>query len=357
MTSPAEPRLPRVIRASLPRAARRQALVLGLLWAGIGATVGALLGAFIPSAHPFLLFGCAAAAGLPLAARRVGWGLLAALALFALGMAISVARWSPFLIAGSALGVLLVLLRQGPGFAVTLQGALAGATLSTVAAALSARLLEVGLPATLTGGLQGALVGISFAPLLWLASVEWKSAVRAPPPRIIQATLPAEHREPCVKAWELDQALAAQTSETETRDGLGEVAAWVYRLSWSQAALSRELQNIDAERLEGRLSEARKAAAEAGDALTREPREATVRHLEQLSSHRDALILEQQRTGALIDYALAFLEQARAGLALARVRPGEGMPERLGDVLTRLRSQTAEGDARRQTARQLTPLA
>jgi len=264
---------------------------------------------------------------------------------------------NPLWVGGAFAGAFALALARGPTLMTTLQGALAGATTAALGGELAGLVRSPALGQSWLLAAGVGLLTLAVAQTLWLGAIDWISSDRVPSPRVINNTLPAPFREPCHRAWTLDSALATEARDPDTRDGLGEVAAWVYRLSWTMASLSRELEAMNPEQLGARLEQARKTASEATDALTREPREATVRHIEQLVAHRDAIALELERTRALIDYALAFLEQARAGLTLARVRPGEGMPDRLTEVLGRLRSQTAEGDARRRTARQLTPLA
>ena len=81
--------------------------------------------------------------------------------------------------------------------------------------------------------------------------------------------------------------------------------------------------------------------------------QATAEHLKRLLEHRAAIAVERGRTDALVEYALAFLEEARAGLAVARELPGEAIPDRLPEVLGRLRTQARDGDARRRTVREL----
>lgn len=356
MPSPAEPRVPRATRATLPRGTSRRVLVRALAWTAAQAGVAAALSQ-VSGVSPAVAFGASVGAGLTVAHLTRVWAAAAGLGVLAAAWLADLAGFSPILSAGAAAGVLAAALARGPGGRQALESGFAGAAGAGLGAWLAGQLLPGDLAPALASGLHGAIAGLVTAQCLWLASVVWLGSDRPPRPRQVRLTLAPALHDPCVRAWELDQALARQAPDQETRDGLGEVAAWVYRLSWTLQTLGREVDALDPARLDARLEEARRAARESTDALTQEPREATVRHLEQLAAHRDALRLEQQRTSALIDYALAFLEQARAGLALARVRPGEGMPERLGDVLTRLRSQTAEGDARRRTARQLTPLA
>ena len=133
---------------------------------------------------------------------------------------------------------------------------------------------------------------------------------------------------------------------------MAEVATWVFRLQITLQALDNELSHIDPDQVRARIESNRNLGPEV-DEFTRERRAATAQHLERLLQHRQAIEIEKSRTDALVDYALAFLEEARAGLAVARELPGETTPERLPEVLRRLRASAQEGDARRRTAREL----
>ena len=62
---------------------------------------------------------------------------------------------------------------------------------------------------------------------------------------------------------------------------------------------------------------------------------------------------ERARAESLQTYALAYLEEARAGLAVARLLPGEHTPEALGSVLERLREHAADRSSRRNAAREV----
>jgi hypothetical protein len=200
----------------------------------------------------------------------------------------------------------------------------------------------------------GALVcGLVASQALVVAALQQTCRERIPTTPVIQATLPVAHQGPALSAAALDAELAALCPDPETRDGLGEVAAWVFRLQWSLAGLHRELDSLGGIALEERIVEQTEAAVSAPDSITRERRLATVAHLERLRGHRSALLAEVQRTAALADYALAYLEEARVELALARVQPGDHTPERLGTVLERLRSYSAERAAHRSVAREL----
>lgn len=354
MASPAEPRLPRHTRARWAPQRLRPLALRGLAWTAISAVVAGVLGRSLPID---LVAPAALGGGFALSFLPSPWALPAGLGVAAALYGAGAVGANPLWVGGAFAGAFALALIRGPTLMTTLQGTLAGAATASLGAELVGLLPASFQHSPWFWAAGVGIIGLAMAQTLWLGAIDWTSSDRVPSPRVINNTLAPPFREPCHRAWTLDGALATEARDPDTRDGLGEVAAWVYRLSWTLAALARELEAMDPTRLGERLEQARKAASEASDALTREPREATVRHIEQLVAHRDAIALEMERTRALIDYALAFLEQARAGLTLARVRPGEGMPDRLSEVLDRLRSQTAEGDARRRTARQLTPLA
>lgn len=205
----------------------------------------------------------------------------------------------------------------------------------------------------LTGALQGAALGLLGSQALLAGAMQWKATDRIPSPSRIRAALAPAYQPPCLRAWQLDQGFEKQAPDPDTRDGLGEVAAWIFRLQWTGMALDREIAALEGEGLGRRRDALDERAASAADEFTRDRLQATARHLEQLARHRDTLALERERTAALAEYASAYLEEARAGLALARVLPGEHVPDRLGDVLGRLRSHAAASDARRRTAREL----
>jgi hypothetical protein len=136
---------------------------------------------------------------------------------------------------------------------------------------------------------------------------------------------------------------------------MAEVATWVFRLQQTLQTLDHELESIDVVEIRQRIA-ACEDLNETADAFTRERKKATAVHLNRLLDHRKAIEIERGRTEAMVDYALAYLEEARAGLAVARELPGEAVPDRLSEVLDRLRSQAKEGDARRRTAREMSTI-
>lgn len=213
----------------------------------------------------------------------------------------------------------------------------------------------IGAPgdSALIGALQGATLGLVASQAIVAAAMQWHASDRIPSPSRIRGSLSPTYREPCLRASALDQGFGRQAPDPETRDGLGEVAAWVYRLQWTLMSLDRELEGLQSEQIQERRVDLTERALASEDEFTRDRLLATARHLEQLLKHRDALALERGRTAALSEYASAYLEEARAGLALARIQPGDHVPERLSDVLGRLRGHAAAGEAQRRTAREV----
>ncbi len=383
MSSAAEPRVPVATRALIPPAARRALPRQQLAWAlGQGLCLTALLAWPTTAAWADLVWASALGLGVAMSLLRRPLRALSAFALVLGGSAVAGAFGD-----GSASVSLLLQPELAAGFSsrglagaqVLAAGAAAGLALGLLdgQGREGLRLLQLTLAGAATAGLgwwaAEALVPPSWRPLvalpvgaaisallasqvLLVAALRFRSADRIPSPRRIKATLSAAYQEPSLRAWRLDQRLAGQSPDPETRDGLGEVAAWVYRLEWTLQRLDRELEEIDQQPLAERIAALEAEAAALTDPFTKERKLATADHLRQLEGHRDALAAERARTAALSGYAGAFLEEARAGLVLARVQPGEHAPTALDDVLERLRAHGAEGEARRRSAREINAL-
>ncbi|MCO4744177.1 MAG: hypothetical protein KC912_05275 [Proteobacteria bacterium] len=202
---------------------------------------------------------------------------------------------------------------------------------------------------------SGALVAAGFMSLgaaQGLLPLALRPGVGLPRVRTIQKALKARYRPPVFRAIELHEGATRHAPNHEGKSGLTEVVQWVFRLQCTLQDLDQELEGIDPVDVEKRITQAETAPTT--DAFTRERRQATAKHLRRLLGHREAISTERERTSALVEYALAFLEEARAGLAVARELPGEAIPDRLPDVLHKLRAHASEGEARRKTARELT---
>jgi hypothetical protein len=202
------------------------------------------------------------------------------------------------------------------------------------------------LEAGLAGGLFGLLSAQGMVPLALRLDAD-----PLPSEREIRAQLSEPYRPPALRASRLVRGLKPSSGDGESRRGLGEVARWILRLQVTLQALDAELREVDPGATERRIAELE--ARTEDDAFTRERRVATATHLRRMLSHTEAIRVERQRTEALVEYALAFLDEARVGLVIASELPGEAGPDRLDEVLGRLRTQAAGGEARRQTRREL----
>lgn len=236
-----------------------------------------------------------------------------------------------------------------------LNGGLAGLAGCSLGLWAASAILPAALPAAASAALTAGIVALVGSQGLLPAALRFDREPEPPTIREINKTLRVTYRPPVFRALELFRTSRGQAPDAETRRGLAEVATWVFRLQETRQALDTELAQIDPESVRSRILRNRAASKEA-DEFTRERRQATADHLERLLEHRKAIGLEADRNEALVDYALAFLEEARAGLAVARKLPGETLPDRLPEVLDRLRNQAREGDARRRTARELSSL-
>jgi hypothetical protein len=201
-----------------------------------------------------------------------------------------------------------------------------------------------------------AIFGLITGLVMVVASLRYHTVERIPSPARIRVTLKPEYQTACIKAWRIDRDLEKSAPDADSRDGLGELAAWIYKLQWSMQTLDREIEAVSDIGLQARIVKAYEEAEASTDDFIRERRIATAQHLEQLSQHRDDLVLERQRLGALVEYAAAYQEEARAGLVLARLQPGEHTPARLDEVLQKLRSHSNAKDVQRRTARELARL-
>jgi len=233
-----------------------------------------------------------------------------------------------------------------------LNSALAGAALAPLALFAAQELASV-LPLSLAPPLSALVFSLVSAQVLAVMAIRWREVARIPSRRRIVAALAAPYREPSLRALDHDRTIRRMAPDRATREGLGEVAAWVFRLSVSQQAQDRELRQLSDDDVADRIAKAQEAMERTTDSYARERRQATLRHLEGMQRHQQAMVLERERTESLVEYALATLEEARAGLAYAQRMPGQRAPEGLDEVLQRLRSHATEEAARRNTAREL----
>ena len=187
-----------------------------------------------------------------------------------------------------------------------------GALVGFAGAALMTWLASILLPASPfpTVGLAPAIATAAFyafgvSQTAWLDGVTWRRLDQIPSKRRIRNTLAVRYREPCFKAWDIDRVVRTIAPDRETREGLMEVGAWVYRLSWALQSLDKELGLADEVDLGQRIAHLEQKIVTDTDTFVRERHKAAVEHLNQTKEHRNALSVERDRTSALLDYALA----------------------------------------------------
>lgn len=340
---------------SRDRRATRALPVQQASWVTVQTVAAGLLAVFgLWAVEPSLALSMAIGAGVAVINPRKLWAAPIALAaVIGAGLLFDAVRLPAVLGAGAVAGIMAAwLMPQVAGWWDYVNGSLATAAGASIGLWAATQLIPGGTGAVLGAGLTAALVGLVASQGLVPLALRFDSAY-LPSRRQVRKRLTRPYRPPVFKAFDLyEDAVAKQSPDVETRSGLCEVSHWVFRLEMTLQTLDGELSAIDPVEVVHRISNA-EAGLDGVDEFTRERRQATIEHLKRLLDHRRAIETERTRTDALVDYALAFLEEARAGLALARKLPGESSPDRLPEVLRRLRESAAEGDARRRTAREM----
>ncbi len=304
--------------------------------------------------QPTLALTVALGAGVALIAPRRVWAAPLVVALVVSGGLLAEGLRIPAIVGAGAMAGLLAawLLPWTATWLDHVNGALATAAGASLGLWAAARFLPADLPPVAAAALTAAVTGLVASQGLVPLAMRF-DAVTPPSRREIAKALTLQYRPPVQRAVNLyAEAIKRHTPERETRRGLCEVTRWVFRLQITLQELDAELRDIDEDEVAQRIAECEADGVQT-DAFTRERRQATAGHLRRLLEHRAALAVERTRTDALVGYALAFLEEARAGLALARRLPGEAAPDRLPEVLQRLRTHAADGDARRRTQREI----
>lgn len=354
--APLQPRpvtLPATHRSAVSALPRQQASWVAAQTVSVAALGAAGLWAVEPSLAMTLGLGC----GVAVIERRRLWAAPLVVAMVVAGGLVAEALRVPAIVGAGAVAGLLAawLVPQVATWLDHLNGALATAAGASLGLWAATRLLPPDVSPVLAGSLTALLTGLVASQGLVPLALRF-DAIRPPTRREIRKALAAPYRAPVERAVALyEEAERRQAPVSDTRRGLCEVTHWVFRLQVSMQELDRELKSIDVADVGQRIADCLREDPLADD-FTRERRKATAEHLSRLLEHRRGLETERTRTEALVGYALAFLEEARAGLALARQLPGEHSPDRLPEVLDRLRAHAAEGDARRRTQRELQAL-
>jgi len=337
-------------RAALQRLPRQQALWVGGT-VGTAAVAGITpLWAWAPEVALAIALGVGAALVNP---QRLWSAPLVVASVVGAALLVGLFAWPPILGAGAAAGVAATwLLPHRTDRLDLVNGALGGLTGAALGLWAAVVLVPAALPTALVAPLTAALVGLVAAQGLVPVALRFDHGPQVPTLRQIQAALRVTYRPPVLRALELHHHACKHVPDRETRRGLGEVTTWVFQLQQTLQTLDGELAQIDPDHVQARIRACQELPEDVDD-FTRERRQATAAHLERLLQHRTAIAVERDRTDALVDYALAFLEEARAGMAVAQQLPGEATPERLTEVLHRLRHHAREGDTRRRTAREV----
>lgn len=345
-------RLARVVRPTDPSPLARLPGRQARWVAAQAAVAGSLWLAGLWTSHPELSLSLALSVGPIAALPRRAWALpLVCGAVVAAGLGVAAAGLPAILGAGAVAGLSLGLLipdeRDGLDLVNATLATLAGATLGLFAAVnLTAPVEGSFLGAVLLAGLVGLVSSQALLPLALRVRSD-----NLPSRAAIAKNLRVAYRHPVFRALDLFARAKPHAPDRRTRQGLAEVARWVYTLQLTLQSHDDALDTIDPEAVGARIERCLDPDEE--DSFTRERQAATASHLQRLLDHRSALAQERRRNEAVVDYALAFLEEASAGLALARQLPGESSPDRLPEVLHRLRDHADAGDARRKTSREL----
>lgn len=340
-SAPLEPR-----RAAVRALPRRQAS-----WVAVQTvTLSGLVLAGLWTTEPSLALSLSLGTGVWATNPRKWWSLPLVLAAVVLGgLGFDFLKWPAVLGAGAMAGLAAAWLMPHPTDVLDYaHGALATAAGASLGLWAAVSLLPAGttLGAIVTGVIVSLVASQGLVPL----AIRFDHPT-LPSRRKVRKELLPPYREPVFKAFDIYESMKAKAPDAGTRRGLCEVATWVFRLQKTLMTLDQDLETIDPVATKERIRSYESQSAE--DEFTRERRLATAKHLKRLLDHRDLITVEHGRTEALVDYALAFLEEARAGLTIAQTLPGEASPDRLGEVLGRLRSHAQEGDARRRTAREM----
>jgi hypothetical protein len=140
----------------------------------------------------------------------------------------------------------------------------------------------------------------------------------------------------------------------ETKSGLKEVVLWVFHLQKSIQKMDEQIKAIDVISIHERIEQCSQNKEQ--DPFTQERLRATESHLRLLLEHKEAMELERRRSGSLVEYALAFLEEAQAALGLAMQTASQSRPARLSEVLLRLRTYSRDEMVRKQTLQEVSHL-
>lgn len=325
------------------------------VWVGTQIITATLLGLTgLWALHPELALSAALGVGASSVNPRKLWAVpLGTIAVITAGLLFASFQLPAVIGAGAAAGAISTwLLPHRTDWLDSLNGALATLTGTALGLWAATTLLPASASVMLAAIFTSGLVGLMGSQGLLPAAFRFDQGPELPTPNQIKKNLKLRYRPPVLRALDLFQAAKVHAPDRDTRRGLAEITTWVYRLQLTRQTLDTESEAIDPIAIREKIQSYESLGPDA-DAFTRDRRRATAEHLRRLLEHRSRIEVEIGRTEAVVDYALAFLEEARAGLAVAQQLPGDATPNRMNEVLERLRSHAEEGNARRASNREV----
>jgi hypothetical protein len=298
-------------------------------------------------AHPDLSLGLVMAAGVIGAVPEKWWAapLIAAGTILA-GLALGSLDLPPVVGIGAVAGLACALVHPTEKDSLDIfHAAMAGATGAGIGLWLAER--SLGPPWVGLAEAAGTAAMIAVPAALALYVVVLRPGLRRRPGVHLLRGLAKPYHPPVLQALDFGRRATRTATDRQTRAGVDEVVEAVARLQRALQADDDAIRALNPEDIQARI----RACEDVSDvdAFTAERRAATADHLRRTLDLRANLAVERARTAALVDHALAFLEEAAVGLALAKDGGREGLPDRLPLVLDRLRSD-ARGALHRRSA-------
>ena len=163
----------------------------------------------------------------------------------------------------------------------------------------------------------------------------------------VRHALTAPHRPPVFRALHRAAQGWTCTQDTDIRSGLDEVSTWVFTLQVHQQAITRDLSVLSS------TAPASDTGPVGTDTFAAKQLAAASSLRARQQDHVRTLQVEAERTAALVDYALAWLDDAVASLTVAQRTAQVAPPIDMDRVLGRLRAHEREQDALRRTVVEL----
>ena len=162
-----------------------------------------------------------------------------------------------------------------------------------------------------------------------------------------------QFRQPVYRAIVLCRHAHKQVTDAQTKADLVEIVRWVFTLQHVADQLTTHIHLLTCLLFILNLPPSTAPKQRRTHFRTEK---GTQKHLCRLLEHQEAMLIEVERTHAMVEFANAFLEEANASLYLTLHQSYPCQPSRLPDVLYRLRNHAVGESARRQTQLELAML-